>query len=159
MILISLIFSQPNLVPIIFWVFLCVFWIASCPPYYKILPMYAARVGILVPIWIARPILKSTQWTQFMLPLHCMTWCATHGPLARYVKLRVVHAPGMLGTLSPPTRVSDPDMHHGTCVTHLSWCMPGSPTSDFLWSRWRGKPSRCVHNPLFAYPIRGPWCI
>ena len=24
--------------------------------------------------------------------------------------------------------VSDPDMHHGTCVTHVSWCMSGSLT-------------------------------
>ena len=24
--------------------------------------------------------------------------------------------------------VSDPGMHHGTCVTHVPWCMPGSPT-------------------------------
>ena len=24
--------------------------------------------------------------------------------------------------------VSDPGMHHGTCVTHMPWCMPGSPT-------------------------------
>ena len=22
-------------------------------------------------------------------------------------------------------RVADPGMHHGTCVTHVSWCMPG----------------------------------
>ena len=22
--------------------------------------------------------------------------------------------------------VSDPGMHHGTCVTHVPWCMPGS---------------------------------
>ena len=42
-----------------------------------------------------------------------------YGPLARYVKLRVAHAPGMLGTFSPPPWVSDPDMHHGTCVTHV----------------------------------------
>ena len=41
-----------------------------------------------------------------------------NGPLARYVKLRVAHAPGMLGTFSPPPRVSDPDMHHGTCCDH-----------------------------------------
>ena len=34
-----------------------------------------------------------------------------HGPLARWVKLRVAHAPGMPGTFSPPPRVSDPDMH------------------------------------------------
>ena len=44
---------------------------------------------------------------------------ADHGPLARYVNMRVLHAPGMLGTFSPPPRVSDPDMHHGTCVTHV----------------------------------------
>ena len=29
------------------------------------------------------------------------------------------HAPGMLGTFSLPPHVSDPDMHHGTCVTHV----------------------------------------
>ena len=65
-----------------------------------------------------------------------------HGPLARYVKLRVVHAPGMPGTFSPPPRVSDTDMHRGTCGTHMLWCMPGSLTSGFLWSRWRGNRSR-----------------
>ena len=65
-----------------------------------------------------------------------------HGPLARYVKFRVAHAPGMPGTFSPPLRVSDPDMHHGTCVTHVPLCMPGSLTSDFLWYWWRGKRSR-----------------
>ena len=25
-------------------------------------------------------------------------------------------------------QVSDPGMHHGTCVTHAPWCMSGSPT-------------------------------
>ena len=43
----------------------------------------------------------------------------THGPLARYVKLRVAHAPGMPRTFSPPTRVNDPDLHHGTCLTQV----------------------------------------
>ena len=73
-----------------------------------------------------------------------------HGYFARYVKLRVAHAPGMPGTLSPLPRVSDPDMHHGTCVRHVPWCMPGSPTSSFLWKRWRGKRSRhsrCMRKP------------
>ena len=41
------------------------------------------------------------------------------GPLARYVKLRGAHEPGMPGTFPPPLDVSDPDMHHGTCVTHV----------------------------------------
>ena len=35
------------------------------------------------------------------------------------VKLRLAHAPGMLGTFSPPLRVSDPDMHHSRCVAHV----------------------------------------
>ena len=42
-------------------------------------------------------------------------------------------------------------MHHGTCVTHLPWCMPGSLTRGFLWIRWRGKRSRHsrrIRNPL-----------
>ena len=42
----------------------------------------------------------------------------------------------------PSLRVDDPDMHHGTCVTHVPWCMPGSLTSGFPWSRWQGKRSR-----------------
>ena len=48
----------------------------------------------------------------------------------------------MPGTFSPPSRVSDPDMHHGTCVMHVPWCMLGSLTSGFPWSRLRGKRFR-----------------
>ena len=73
-----------------------------------------------------------------------------YGPLTRYVKLRVAHAPGMPRTFSPPPRVSDPDMYHGTCVTHVPWCMPGSLTSGFLWSRWRGK--HCRHSRRMRDP-------
>ena len=65
-----------------------------------------------------------------------------HRRLARYVKLRVAHAPGMPGTFSLPPRVVEPDMHHGTCMTHVSWCMPGSLTNGFPWSQWRRKHSR-----------------
>ena len=46
-------------------------------------------------------------------------------------KIVGVHAPGMPGTFSPSPQVSDPDMHHGTCVTHVPSCMPGSLTSGF----------------------------
>ena len=72
-----------------------------------------------------------------------------HGPLARYVKLRVTHGPGMP---SLPPRVSDPDMYHGTCVTHALWCMSGSQTSGVLPSRWRGKHT--TRN--FMYLVWGP---
>ena len=54
-------------------------------------------------------------------------------------KIAGAHAPGMPGTFSLSPHVSDPDMHHGTCVTHVPWCMPGSLTSGFLWNRWQGK--------------------
>ena len=57
----------------------------------------------------------------------------------------------MLGTFSPPTQVSDPDMHHGSCVTHMTWCMLGSLTSGFLWSWCQGnsRHSRRLHHPQF----------
>ena len=60
-----------------------------------------------------------------------------HGPLTRYVKLRVGLAPEMPGTFFPPRGLRDPDMHHGTCVT-------GSLTSSF--------PCRNVH---MAFPLAG----
>ena len=78
--------------------------------------------------------------------------CLLYGTLARYAKLRVAHAPGIPGTFFPLPRVSDPDMHHGTCVTHVPWCMPGPLTNGFLWSQWRGKcsrHSRRMHNTQF----------
>ena len=83
-----------------------------------------------------------------------------HGPLARYVKLRVAHAPGLARTFSPPPRVSDPDMHHGTYVTHVTWCMPGSLNSRFHWSRWQRKRSRHSRrmriNPQFYVSSKRP---
>ena len=62
-------------------------------------------------------------------------------------------------TFSPPPRLSDPDMLQGTCVTHVPWCMPGSLTSGFLWTRWRGKRSRHsrrMRNPQFYVPGKKP---
>ena len=63
---------------------------------------------------------------------------------------------------SPPPWVSDPDMHHGTCVVHVPWCISGSLTNGFLSSEVGGGengpgiPGTCAtHN--FAYLVRGPW--
>ena len=66
----------------------------------------------------------------------------------------------MSGTFSPPPQVSDPDMHHGTCVMHVPWCIPGSLTSGFLWGRLRGKryigiPGACAIRH-FTYLVRDP---
>ena len=94
--------------------------------------------------------------------MNCTVWNYPHdGPLARYVKLQVVHVRGMLGTFSPPPQVSDPGMHHGTCMTHVPWCMPGSLTSGFLWSQWREKNVSGIFgacaNRKFTYLARYPW--
>ena len=70
-----------------------------------------------------------------------------NGLLVSYEKAWVAQAPGMPGTFPPSPRVSDPNMHYGTCVTHVPWCMPWSLTSGFSWSRWRGKPF-----PAYAQP-------
>ena len=84
-------------------------------------------------------------WILSVCLLDYLQWLCTltlstfrNWPLARYVKLRVVHAPTMPGTFSPPRRVSDPGMDHGTRVTHVPCYMPRSLTSGYLWSRWRG---------------------
>ena len=108
-------------------------------------------------------------WSSFVetayYPVSGTIFIAAHvsyGPLARYVKWWIAHAPGMPGTFSPSPRVSDPDMHHGTCVTHVPWFMAGSLTSGFLWSRWRGKRSRHsrrMRSRNLAYLVRGPHAV
>ena len=86
---------------------------------------------------------------------------AAHGLLARNVKLGVVHAPGMPGTLSRPSRVSDPDMHHGTCVTHVPWCLPGLLTIANSFDIGGGEnvsgiPSACTTRNV-TYLVRAPY--
>ena len=85
-----------------------------------------------------------------------------YGPLARYAKLRAAHAPVMPGILERFSRhrlqrkplVSDPGMHHGTCFTHVPWCMSGSPTRGG-GENVPGIPgSDATRN--FAYLVRGP---
>ena len=81
-----------------------------------------------------------------------------HGPLARYVKLQVAHAPGMSGTFSLPLWISDPEIHYGTWVTRVPWCMPGSLTSGFLWCRWWKNvpciPGACTTSNI-TYLVKG----
>ena len=90
-----------------------------------------------------------------------------HGLLARYVKLGLC----MCRERFPRHR----ELAIPTCITHVPWCMSGSLTSGFLWSRWRGRRSRHSRqmcNPQFyvsgkrpireyrftptQFPLRGP---
>ena len=47
--------------------------------------------------------------------------------------------------------VSDPDMHHGTCTTHVPWCMLGSLTRGG-GENVPGIPGACN----FTYLVSGP---
>ena len=95
-----------------------------------------------------------SKWSQMWL----------HGPLARNAKLRVAYAPGIPGMFSHHRGLAFPK-----CVSHVQWCMPGSLTSGFLSSRWRGKHSglfRRMGNPQLylsgkrpIIEVKGRWCI
>ena len=113
------------------------------------------------PLFIYRNVIRSIihKIPQSLWNLHggCCWWFLWVSYQLRNI---AVYVTGMPGTFSPPLHVSEPDMHRGTCVTHMPWCMPGSLTSGFLWSRCRGKRSRhspgacTTHN--FTYLGRGP---
>ena len=51
--------------------------------------------------------------------------------------------------------VSYPGMHHGTCITHVPWCMPRSLTHGG-GENVPGIPGACATRN-FSYLIRGPW--
>ena len=96
----------------------------------------------------------SGKWMTFIGFSGVLTWSS-----CQIGKIAGAHALGMPGTFSPPP-ISDPDMHHSTSVTHVPWCMPGSLTSGYLWSRRRGKKrsrySRRMRNPQFCVSGKRP---
>ena len=53
--------------------------------------------------------------------------------------------------------VNDPGMHHGTCVTHVSWCMSRSLTRGG-GENVPGIPGACATHD-FAYLVIGPWAL
>ena len=85
-------------------------------------------------VWSMTEGSPSAFWPSGLILILTTSWAS-----CQIRKIAGAHAPGMPGTFSPSPQVSDPDMHHGTCVTHVPWCMPGSLTSGFLWNRRRGE--------------------
>ena len=119
-------------------------------------------INVTTPLQVTGSYINDICYNHFTVligKLHFISGFVWYRPLTRYARLRVAHAPGMRGTFSRPPRVSDPDGHHGTCVTHVPWCMPRSLTSGFLWSRWWGKRSRRfwrMLNPQFCVFAQRP---
>ena len=58
------------------------------------------------------------------------------------------------GRLQRKLLVSDPDMHHGTCVTHVPWCMSGSLNRGG-GENVPGIPGACAKRNI-TYLARGP---
>ena len=50
--------------------------------------------------------------------------------------------------------VSDPELHHGTCVSHVSWCMSG-PLTRGGGENVPGIPGACATRNI-TYLVRGP---
>ena len=119
--------------------------------------------GITLSCWYARALKKaffgcitllSGMYPRYVCNLSYLCHC-------HLTFVRLSSSTGMPGTFSPQPRVSDPNMHHSTCVTHVPWCMPGSLTNGFLWSRWSGKRSRHtrtrrLRNPQFCASGKNP---
>ena len=92
------------------------------------LEVIAVRVNI-------SPRLIFTQWIS-NLEVILARWLHSMGTWASYQirKTAGCACAGNAGNVSPRHRiqrkllVSDPGMHHGTCVTHVPWCMSGSLT-------------------------------
>ena len=85
-----------------------------------------------------------------------------NGPLARYVNRKSAGCActGNGGNVSPATDfkrkllICDPGMHHGTCVTHVPWCMSGSLTGG-SGENVPGIPGACTTRNV-TYLVRGP---
>ena len=141
--------------------FCCLFVFSVCVCFnYSLFKVCCTNMQLCTCQFLICPVVQLSNYTNVIFSnVRCASVHFIHGPLARYVKLRVAHAPVMPGTFFPPPRVSDPDIHQGTCVTHVPWCMPGSLTRGFLWSLWRGKRSRhsrCMRNPQFYLSGKRP---
>ena len=76
-----------------------------------------------------------------------------HGPLARYVKLRIAHAPGMPGTFSPATagqrsRYASRHVRHARAVMHVGIASQQFPLKSE--AEKRSRHSRRMRNPQFC---------
>ena len=129
------------------------------------------HIGIMLIIWCNYILgsvfflLFQVIWERFqplkedvMYAMYPLNW-TDHGPLTRYVNCgfrmrRECWERITCHQLQRKPLVSDPGMHHGTCVAHVPWCMSG-----FANPRWRGKRSRhsrCMRSPQFYVSGKRP---
>ena len=94
----------------------------------------------------------------FVLVYHCdvITWAS-----CQIRKIAGCTCTGCAGNVFPrgwlqrELLVSDPNMHHGTCVTHVPWCMSGSLNCGGR-ENIPGILGACATRNI-TYLARGPW--
>ena len=113
----------------------------------------AVVTSYTIKIWFSISKKVSAHWGP-MMPVYVSQWAS-----CQIREIAGAHAPGIPGTFSPPPRVSNPDMHHGTCVTHVPWCKPGSLTRvsfELGGGGKRSRHSRRMRNPQFYVSGKRP---
>ena len=102
-------------------------------------------------------VLKQTVWFQVALISPSLSWTSY-----QIHKIAGCACAGNAGNVFPRRRfqrkllVSDPGMHHGTCVTHVPWCMSGSLTcSD--GENVPGIPGACAPAILRIWQEANSW--
>ena len=89
---------------------------------------------------------KGSTRTMDLLPLRKIAGCACAGNAENvFPRHRLQRKP----------QISDPGMHHVTCVTHVPWCMSGSLTRDGE-GNVPGFPGACTTRN-YTYLVRYPW--
>ena len=105
-------------------------------------------------VWPRDAIWDNGTWSTFSL-VSGYQMPLSHGPLARYGNCELCMRRKCREHFPPPPQVSNPDMHHSTCMAHVPWSL----TSGFLWSRWQDKHSRhswCMRKPQFYVSSKRP---
>ena len=118
-------------------------------PHMQLIEVWTKWSQITIPngcFWIrndTRSALVQTPWTSYQI--RNIAGCACAGNAGKvFPRHRLQRKPV----------ISDPNMHHGTCVTHVPWCMSGSLTRGG-GKNIPGIPAACA-NHNFTYLARGP---
>ena len=96
--------------------------------------------------------LWTTQWLSLLVRSN-QVLVRDNGPLTRYAKLRVAHAPGMPATVPRHRELPIP-----TCITVCAW-RTCRDACAFLWNRWwrkRSRHSRQMRHPQFCISGKRP---
>ena len=145
------------------WVRITIYWVPNhCKPK-KLQRELRSFVGSIVPADGLTQSAASPFADTVITKAESRNYTGTaHGPLTRYVKLRVAHAPGMPGTFSPPptsketaslrSRHASRHVRDARAMMHVGIANPRWGEND------PGIPGACAARN-FTFLVRGPWDV